>query len=146
MSQLYINRIGPPLEVVELRPQERPVPGPGEVLVRMQAAAINPADFNYIEGTYGSKANLPCPPGMEGMGVIEELGEGVTGLLPGSPVLPLQSPGAWAMWRILRPDQLHVLPQGIDPYQAARPPLSPVPVPPMTPPAKSKFLSGLDMG
>ena len=119
MSQLYITRTGPPAEVVELRPQERPVPGPGEVLVRMQVAAINPADLNFIEGTYGSKPSLPCAPGMEGMGVIEELGEGTAGLTIGSPVLPLESPGAWAQWRVLRPDQLYMLPQGIDLQQAA---------------------------
>ena len=119
MSQLFITRTGPPAEVVELRPQERPAPGPGEVLIRMHVAAINPADFNFIEGTYGSNPHLPCPPGMEGMGVIEEFGEGVTGLMVGSPVLPLESPGAWAQWRLLPPDRIYVLPQGLDPQQAA---------------------------
>ena len=119
MSQLVITRTGPPAEVTELRPQARPAPGPGEVLVRMQVAAINPADLNFIEGTYGSKPNLPCSPGMEGMGVIEELGEGVTGLTIGAPVLPLDSPGAWAQWRLLRPDRFYLLPQDIDPQQAA---------------------------
>ena len=68
MSQLFITRTGPPTEVVELRPQIRPVPGPGEVLIRMQAAAINPADLNFIEGTYGKKPVLPCVPGMKARG------------------------------------------------------------------------------
>lgn len=119
MSQLFITRTGRPSEVVELRPQQRPRPGPGEVLVRMQVAAINPADLNFIEGTYGSKPNLPCPPGMEGVGVIEELGEGVPRIPLGSPVLPLETPGAWSRWRILRAHQVYVLPPGIDPQQAA---------------------------
>ena len=119
MSQLYIVRTGPPSEVVELRPQDRPVPGPGEVLIRMLVAAINPADLNFIEGTYGSKPNLPCVPGMEGVGMIEELGNDVAGLEVGAAVLPLQTPGAWAQWRILGPDQIYVLPPGIDPQQAA---------------------------
>lgn len=119
MSQLIITRTGPPAEVVELRPQERPVPKAGEVLVRMQVAAINPADFNFIEGTYGSNPHFPCPPGMEGMGVIEELGQGISGLVVGDPVLPLQTPGAWAQWRILQPNQIYVLPHDINPQQAA---------------------------
>ncbi len=90
MSQLLITRTGPPAEVTELHPQTRPDPGLGEVLVRMQAAAVNPADLNFIEGTYGKKPDLPCVPGMEGAGVIEALGEGVAGLfpalIPGTPV------------------------------------------------------------
>ena len=119
MSQLVINRTGPPADVVELQPQPRPEPGPGEVLIRMQAAAINPADLNFIEGTYGIKPNLPCVPGMEGVGVIEALGEGVTSLSVGSAVLPLPAPGNWASWRILPVGRVHGLPKGLEVPQAA---------------------------
>ncbi|MES2468220.1 MAG: 2-enoyl thioester reductase domain-containing protein [Verrucomicrobiota bacterium] len=119
MSQLVITRTGPPAEVLELQPQPRPVPGPGEVLIRMQAAAINPADLNFIEGTYGTKPNLPCVPGMEGVGVIEALGEGVNSLVAGSAVLPLTGPGNWASWRILPVGRVHGLPKGLEAPQAA---------------------------
>ncbi len=123
MSQLLIPRTGPPAEVTELHPQDPPPPGPGEVLVRMLAASINPADLNFIEGTYGSKPPLPCVPGMEGAGVIESLGEGVLAGFPhlreGAPVLPLLTPGNWAKWRVLPADRIFVLPDGIDPLQAA---------------------------
>ena len=123
MSQLQIARTGPPAEVTELLPQDQPIPGPGEVLVRMIAAAVNPADLNFIEGTYGSKPPLPCVPGMEGSGVIEALGDGVSDafpdMKPGLPVLPLLTPGNWATWRVLPAEQIFVLPEGIDPLQAA---------------------------
>ena len=119
MSQLVLNSTGSPAEVLELQPQSRPVPGPGEVLLRMQAAAINPADLNFIEGTYGTKPNLPCVPGMEGVGLIEELGAGVTDLTVGLAVLPLPAPGNWATWRVLPADRAHVLPEGLDFQQAA---------------------------
>jgi len=123
MSQLQIARTGPPAEVTELLPQAQPIPGPGEVLVRMIAAAVNPADLNFIEGTYGSKPPLPCVPGMEGSGVIESLGEGVSdafpNINPGLPVLPLLTPGNWATWRVMPAEQIFVLPEGIDPLQAA---------------------------
>jgi mitochondrial enoyl-[acyl-carrier protein] reductase / trans-2-enoyl-CoA reductase len=123
MSQLIISQTGPPGEVTELHPQPQPQPGPGEVLVRMVAAAVNPADLNFIEGTYGSKPPLPCVPGMEGSGRIEAVGEGVAedhpDLVPGALVLPLLTPGNWAQWRVLPGNQVFVLPAGIDPLQAA---------------------------
>ena len=119
MSQLVITRTGPPAEAFELQVQPRPVPGPGEVLIRMQAAAINPADLNFIEGTYGTKPNVPCVPGMEGVGVIEALGEGVTSLTAGSAVLPLSGPGNWASWRVLPVERVHGLPKGLEAPQAA---------------------------
>lgn len=119
MSQLVITRTGPPAEVLELQRQPRPVPGPGEVLIRMQAAAINPADLNFIEGNYGTKPDLPCVPGMEGVGVIADLGEGVTSLAAGSAVLPLTGPGNWASWRVLPVEQVHGLPKGLEAPQSA---------------------------
>ncbi len=119
MSQLVIARTGPPAEVVELQPQPRPLPGPGEVLLRMQAAAINPADLNFIEGTYGTKPGVPCVPGMEGVGVIEALGAGVTGLSVGTVVMPLVGPGNWATWRVLPVERVHRLPRELEVPQAA---------------------------
>ena len=119
MNQLRISRTGPPDEVTELHPQSRPSAGPGEVLIRMRAAAVNPADLNFIEGTYGKKPALPCVPGMEGAGVIEATGEGVDGLTPGLLVLPLISPGNWTTWRVLPAAAVLPLPSAMDPQQAA---------------------------
>jgi trans-2-enoyl-CoA reductase len=123
MSELFLTRTGPPAEVVHIRPMERPYPGPGEVRVRMHAAAINPADLNFIEGTYGKKPELPCVPGMEGAGVIEELGEGVADrfpeLAPGTPVLPVRSLGNWSTWRVLAAFEVVPLPAVTDLQQAA---------------------------
>lgn len=123
MNQLVISRTGPPAEVTELRPQECPVPGPGEVRLRMQAAAINPADLNFIEGTYGKKPSLPCVPGMEGVGLIDALGPEVADRFPalslGTPVIPLPSPGNWATWRLVQAFEAVPLPAGIALLQAA---------------------------
>ena len=119
MNQLQITRTGPPAEVVELISQARPNPAPNQVLVRMLVAAINPADLNFIEGTYGTSPALPCAPGMEGVGVVAELGSAVSSPPVGTLVLPLESPGAWAEWRLLAPHQLHPLPASLDLAQAA---------------------------
>ncbi len=119
MHQLVISRPGPPSDVLELQPQPRPQPGPGEVLVRMSAAAVNPADLNFIEGTYGKKPDPGAIPGMEGVGVIESAGPGVTGLAAGTVVMPLPSPGNWASWRVLPAAEVLPLQGNPDPAQAA---------------------------
>lgn len=123
MSRLLISRTGPPLEVVELQPYECPAPGPGEVVVRMAAAAVNPADLNFIEGSYGKKPELPCVPGMEGAGFVEKRGPGVAESHPelteGALAMVLSGPGNWASRRVMRVEDLLVLPEGMAVEQAA---------------------------
>ena len=65
---------GKPEEVLRLGERELSAPGPGEVVVRLKAAPINPADLNAIEGKYPVRFELPATPGFEGAGVIEEVG------------------------------------------------------------------------
>ena len=93
-------------------------PGAGEVLVRMLAAPVNPADLNVIEGTYGELPALPCTIGNEGVGVVEQVGSSVHGLSVGQTVLPL-SFGTWAEKIVVPAEALIVLPDGLDPLQAA---------------------------
>ena len=93
-------------------------PGVGEVLVRMLAAPVNPADLNVIEGTYGELPSLPCTIGNEGVGVVEQVGSSVHGLSVGQTVLPL-SFGTWAEKMVVPAEALIVLPDGLDPLQAA---------------------------
>lgn len=54
-----------------------PTPGPGELLIRMSAAAINPSDFYFAQGTYGVRKPLPAPCGFEGAGIVVAAGPGV---------------------------------------------------------------------
>lgn len=111
------------MEVVELQPYECPAPGPGEVVVRMAAAAVNPADLNFIEGSYGKKPELPCVPGMEGAGIVEKSGPGVAESHPelteGALAMVLSGPGNWASRRVVRAEDLLVLPEGMAVEQAA---------------------------
>lgn len=92
--------------------------GANEVLVRMLAAPINPADLNVIEGTYGELPQLPCAIGNEGVGVIERIGDSVRGFAPGQTVLPLAF-GTWAEKMLVPAEALVALPEGLDPLQAA---------------------------
>ncbi|HDR67964.1 MAG TPA: alcohol dehydrogenase [Bacteroidaceae bacterium] len=53
-----------------------PVPGPGEVLVKMAAAPLNPSDISFIKGIYGKPDQFPFTPGFEGSGIVVAAGKG----------------------------------------------------------------------
>ena len=78
---------GNPAEVLQITDQLWPEPAPDEVIVKMAAAPINPADLNAIEGKYPVRPTLPATPGMEGAGVVAELGSAVRNLAVGTQVI-----------------------------------------------------------
>lgn len=92
-------------------------PGSGEVLVRIDAAPINPADLNLIEGTYGVKAELPAVPGIEGCGVVEMSGS--NRFTKGQRVIFLRRASTWASHTTVDEQSLFAVPEGIDARQAA---------------------------
>lgn len=77
MRVASINKFGNPAEVLAIQDADKPSPGPGEVLVRMLAAPVNPSDVMTIQGTYGKQPALPFTPGYEGVGVVESSGGGL---------------------------------------------------------------------
>ncbi|MDZ7738950.1 MAG: zinc-binding dehydrogenase [Bacteroidales bacterium] len=58
-----------------------PEPGPGEVLVKINYAPINPSDLSLLQGTFASKPDYPLIPGIEGSGIVVKSGKGVIGKL-----------------------------------------------------------------
>lgn len=95
------------------------VPGPGEVLLKLLASPVNPADINFIEGVYGIKPALPATGGLEGCGEVLAIGEDVEGIAPGAMVMRLRGYGSWASQQIVPATDLLVLPPGLAPLQAA---------------------------
>jgi NADPH:quinone reductase-like Zn-dependent oxidoreductase len=81
------DRYGGP-EVLEVRDVERPAPGPGEVLVAVRAAGINPGEIAIREGLLDARwpATFPSGEGTDLAGVVEELGEHVSAFAVGDPV------------------------------------------------------------
>ncbi|NUT48369.1 MAG: alcohol dehydrogenase catalytic domain-containing protein, partial [Saccharothrix sp.] len=102
MYRAIVRSFGPAADVVEVEAYEPPSPGVDEVLVRMVAATVNPSDLVTISGAYRSRTSLPLVPGFEGVGVVERLGPGVTGLAVGDRVLPVGSAGAWQRVKLAR--------------------------------------------
>jgi NADPH:quinone reductase-like Zn-dependent oxidoreductase len=116
-SQLRFYQTGKPAEVLEFSSLDPRLPDAGEVLVRILAAPINPADLNTIEGTYGVKPELPAIPGIEGCGVVETSGS--PEFASGDPVMFLRRASTWATHTTVPASSLYKLPPGIDPLQAA---------------------------
>ncbi|HAY99609.1 MAG TPA: hypothetical protein DCY38_02325, partial [Opitutae bacterium] len=85
-SAIRHHSFGEPLEVLQLEQIPRPDPEPGEVRVQLEAATINPSDSGMIGGSYGRLRELPAVAGREGVGVVEKLGTGVSGVALGTRV------------------------------------------------------------
>ena len=98
MKAWRVHELGDPTDVMLLEEVEPPEPGPGEVAVDVEAAALNFPDILVCQGKYQEKPPLPFTPGLELAGTVAALGEGVTGLAVGQRVLggPRIGPGALA--------------------------------------------------
>lgn len=90
------HRHGGP-EVLRIENVDLPLPGPGEVQIRVKALGLNRAEALLRAGTYIETPTLPSGLGLEAAGIIEAVGEAVTGLAPGDAVsvIPPQSMIRW---------------------------------------------------
>jgi NADPH2:quinone reductase len=112
VKAIRMNRVGGP-DVMELVEVDLPPPAPGEVRMRHEAIGLNYIDVYHRTGLYPQP--LPGALGVEGAGVVEEVGEGVTDLQVGDRVAYGGRPlGAYSEARNIPASQLLVLPQQID--------------------------------
>lgn len=129
MKAIVYERYGPP-EVLELREVERPVPGDGELLVRIRASSINPLDWHYMRGDpYAMRLVSgflrPKVPrlGADLAGVVEAVGKEVDGFGPGDEVYGAVR-GAWAEYVCAPPEALARKPASLTFEQAAAVPIA----------------------
>ncbi|HEX8886128.1 MAG TPA: alcohol dehydrogenase catalytic domain-containing protein, partial [Noviherbaspirillum sp.] len=109
---IRIFRTGGP-EVMEYVDVEVGEPGPGEARVRHHACGLNYIDVYFRTGLYPQQ--LPAGLGMEGAGVVEAVGEGVSHVKPGDRVAyAARPPGAYAEARVMPAAVLVKLPDNID--------------------------------
>jgi NADPH2:quinone reductase len=109
---IRIHEHGGP-EVLRWEAVPKPSPGPGEALVKHAAVGLNYIDVYFRTGLYKPPA-LPAIIGMEGAGVVEAVGEGVTDLKPGDRVAYATAPiGAYAEFRTIKAERLVKLPDAI---------------------------------
>ncbi len=106
-------------EVLALAEREIPLPGEGEVTVRLYAAGLNYIDTYHRTGYY-PVPQLPSGIGLEGAGVIESVGSGVTGWKEGQRIaFVVTSPGSYADHRTVPAGSLIALPDDVEFEQAA---------------------------
>ena len=108
---------GPETLVVEDIPS--PVPGEGEVRLRIHACGVNFGDTLIIQGTYQVKPDLPFSPGMECAGEIAEVGAGVSGYKVGDRVLAMTGHGGFAQEVVVAAKLLIPLPDSMSFKHAA---------------------------
>jgi len=120
MKKAQYNYRGPiPQDVIESVPFELDPAGAGEVLIEVLAAPINPSDILTLTGDYGILPPLPAVGGMEGVGKVIQLGEGVDHLVMGQRVLLAGVGGTWTTHLLVDAKELVPLPDGVDPQQQA---------------------------
>lgn len=118
MRVVLCREFGPPsgLAVVE-RPD--PVPGPGQVLVRLEAWGCNHVDALMVAGGYQLKPNLPFVPGLEAAGRVVAVGGEGSGYEPGDAVMTSHRPGAFAETVAVPYGDARRIPEGLTIEQAA---------------------------
>jgi NADPH2:quinone reductase len=102
---------------MEIQTVEDPSPGPGEALVRLDAAGVNFIDVYFRKGLY--KSPLPFTPGSEGAGTVVALGPGVTDVRVGDRVASTNFAGAYAELATAKVDRLVVVADGVSTRVAA---------------------------
>jgi len=119
INEAVYTTYGNPPDVLHVETRPWPTPTADEAVVKMRAAPINPADLNQIEGKYPVRPALPATPGFEGAGVVVELGANVKGLTNDAVVILPHNVGTWRDAVAVKTEDLVVVPEGIEPAQAA---------------------------
>jgi NADPH2:quinone reductase len=122
MKAIVVREFGAP-DVMRVEDVATPVPGPGQVLVRIRAVGVNPVDTYIRRGAYARKPKLPYTPGADAAGTIKAAGSGVEHLVPGQRVYLIGTVagafGACAELAVCEPAQVHPLPDSVSFEQGA---------------------------
>ena len=119
MKAIRVHEFGGP-EVLELEEIPTPRPAAGQVLVRVNAAGVNPFDTYMRSGSYAIKPPLPYTPGSDAAGTVESVGAGVSEVKPADRVYTANTlSGAYAEYALAVESQVHPLPDRVSFPQGA---------------------------
>ncbi len=111
MKAIRVHTTGGP-EVLRLEEVAPPAPGPGQILLRIEAAGVNFLDVYHRTGLY--PVPLPFTPGKEAAGVVERVADGVTAVRAGDRVVSEGALGAYAEHALVPAERAIPLPAGVD--------------------------------
>jgi NADPH:quinone reductase-like Zn-dependent oxidoreductase len=129
MRSVVADTVGEPSEVLHLQTRPLPEPGPGQVRIRVVAVPVEASDLHTIRGRYGFTPEFPTVPGIESVGVIDELGSGTDGLTVGQRVITIGVTGTWQEYVVADAGRVLAVPAGMG-ISTGRPALSPIRSPP----------------
>src|SRR4051812_34152789 len=116
-TRVVVTHYGGP-EALQVIEEERPEPRHGEARVRVLAAGVALPDVMAREGVHPETPKVPFTPGWDLVGVVDRLGEGVSGIEPGQIVAAMPISGAYAEHVCLRHRELVPAPPGLDAAEA----------------------------
>jgi NADPH:quinone reductase-like Zn-dependent oxidoreductase len=120
MRSVVADTVGEPSEVLNLQTRPIPQPGPGEVRIRVAAVPVEASDLHTIRGRYGFTPEFPTVPGIESVGVIDELGSGTDGLTVGQRVVTVGVTGTWQEYVVADASRVLPVPAGMSDPTAAQ--------------------------
>jgi NADPH2:quinone reductase len=98
MKALVARTVGEPTEVLRVEQRPVPDPGPGQVRVRVHAAPVHPTDLHIARGRYGMSPEFPAVLGVESVGTVDALGDGVASPGIGHRVITVGITGTWQQY------------------------------------------------
>jgi NADPH:quinone reductase-like Zn-dependent oxidoreductase len=116
-KRIIVTHYGGP-DALHLLEEERPEPNAGEARVRVLAAGVCLPDIMMREGIHPETPRLPFTPGWDLVGVVDRVGDGVSGIEAGQMVAALPIHGAYAEFVCLAKRDLVPVPSGLDPAEA----------------------------
>ena len=123
MRKVVYPKVGG-VDSIQIVEEDDPIPGEGEVCVRIHRAGINFADLSMRQGLYGANPDYPFTPGYEAAGEVISLGDGVEGITKGQRVLAMTGFGGYSEMVCLDASRVVTLPYSISYDQAAALPVT----------------------
>jgi NADPH:quinone reductase-like Zn-dependent oxidoreductase len=120
MRSVVADTVGEPSEVLHLQTRTIPEPGPGQVRIRVIAVPVEASDLHTVRGRYGFTPEFPTVPGIESVGVIDELGSGTEDLAIGQRVVTIGVTGTWQEFVVADAGRVLPVPVGMTDSTAAQ--------------------------
>ena len=116
-TRIVVTHYGGP-DAIQVVEEECPEPKQGEVRVRVLAAGVSLPDVMARQGIHPETPLPPYTPGWDLVGVVDQLGDGVSGIEPGQKVAAMPIHGAYAQYVCLKQRDLVPVPSGLDDAEA----------------------------